>query len=575
MLDYGGVADGRTMADRLDTRFQVLLDERRALDPLHRAISKLTAPRRGRWSDDQGKHLSAEHAYRHIFNEAGIYARRILSAGLMSGITSPSRPWFELDFEDRNLADFHEHKAWLRQLRDRMLTVFRVSNIYGALYSIYNEMGPFGNGCAVLDFHFDNVIHMHTLTAGRFVWWADDYNQVVGMMREMQMTVWQIYDAFYERAGGSERFPRAVKDAYDKGRYEVQFPVRQVIQPRREWDKSALGAKRFPVQSAYWFTERDAVAEARDDGLLLDTGYQESALIGARWDTVDNEVYAVSYPGEEALGVLRQAQHMEKSFGVALEQMVRPTTLLPATLRKHGAVPAPGAILWTESREQADGARSLYKDPPRVQEFMQERGIIQERIYQAFYADVVTAISAARRASNREMTATEVAEIVGEKLLMLGPVLERMQVELIEPTIERTFAIMLRANLVPPAPERIRGERIKVNHISTLAQAQRAVATGSVDRSMMLTERMFALDQSVLDVLKRDDIVRDYWQRQGADPSQLATPEEVAKMREARQAELQQMKAMQAAEAGSKAVSNMAVPTQGGESNMVADLAGL
>jgi hypothetical protein len=50
-----------------------------------------------------------------------------------------------------------------------------------------------------------------------------------------------------------------------------------------------------------------------------------------------------------------------------------------------------------------------------------------------------------------KMTATEVAERHEEKLLMIGPVLERISNELLYPLVETTFTHMMEAGLVPPA----------------------------------------------------------------------------------------------------------------------------
>jgi hypothetical protein len=57
------------------------------------------------------------------------------------------------------------------------------------------------------------------------------------------------------------------------------------------------------------------------------------------------------------------------------------------------------------------------------------------------------------------MTATEVAERHEEKLLMLGPVIERLNNELLYPLVETTFTHMVEGGAIPPAPKRCRGCR--------------------------------------------------------------------------------------------------------------------
>ena len=72
------------------------------------------------------------------------------------------------------------------------------------------------------------------------------------------------------------------------------------------------------------------------------------------------------------------------------------------------------------------------------------------------------------------MTATEIVERHEEKLLMIGPVIERLHNELLEPLIDRTFAYLVKANALPPAPPELQGMDLSVEFVSILAQAQQA-----------------------------------------------------------------------------------------------------
>ena len=62
---------------------------------------------------------------------------------------------------------------------------------------------------------------------------------------------------------------------------------------------------------------------------------------------------------------------------------------------------------------------------------------------------------------NRNMTATEVLQRQEEKMRILGPVLGRLQSELLSPLITRVFNIMLRNQLFMAAPDILTRSRIK------------------------------------------------------------------------------------------------------------------
>ena len=77
---------------------------------------------------------------------------RVLAAGMTSGLTSPSRPWFKLGFGDPDLANYEPAKLWLDTCQERMMNVYSKSNIYGVLHTTYEEIGVFGTAaCAILE----------------------------------------------------------------------------------------------------------------------------------------------------------------------------------------------------------------------------------------------------------------------------------------------------------------------------------------------------------------------------------------------------------------------------------------
>src|SRR5205823_5874348 len=104
---------------------------------------------------------------------------------------------------------------------------------------------------------------------------------------------------------------------------------------------------------------------------------------------------------------------------------------------------------------------------------------IQERVKDAFYANLFLMMAESDR---REITAREIDERHEEKMLMLGPVLERLHGELLDPLVKRVFNIMARNGLIPPPPEDVAPSQVTIEFISMLAQAQKAVSTGAIER---------------------------------------------------------------------------------------------
>ena len=158
-------------------------------------------------------------------------------------------------------------------------------------------------------------------------------------------------------------------------------------------------------------------------------------------------------------------------------------------------------------------------------------------------------------ATDTRMTATEVAERHEEKLLMLGPVLERLHNELLDPLVDITFNRMIEANLIPPAPEELQGMELNVEFVSMLAQAQRAIGTNSVDRYTNTMGMIAQMKPDVLDKFDSDAWADSYADMLGISPELVVPGQVVAKIRQER-AQAQQAAAQ--AEQQQQAVDNMA-----------------
>jgi hypothetical protein len=171
---------------------------------------------------------------------------------------------------------------------------------------------------------------------------------------------------------------------------------------------------------------------------------------------------------------------------------------------------------------------------------------VRSRINRSFYADLFLML--AQQPAGGRMTATEVAERHEEKLLMLGPVLERLHNELLKPLIDETFAKMLAANILPPAPEELQGMELDVEFVSMLAQAQRAVGVNSIDRYVGSMGLIAQMKPDVLDKFDSDKWADAYGDMLGVDPDLIVASEDVAIVRQQRAQAQQQAAQLESAE---------------------------
>jgi hypothetical protein len=179
---------------------------------------------------------------------------------------------------------------------------------------------------------------------------------------------------------------------------------------------------------------------------------------------------------------------------------------------------------------------------------------VRQRITSSFYADMFLMLA---NQTDARMTATEVAERHEEKLLMLGPVLERLHNELLDPLINMTFNRMVEAGIVPPAPQELAGQELSVEFVSMLAQAQRAVGTNSVDRFVGNLGAVAQFKPEVLDKFDADHWADSYSDMLGMDPKLIVPSDKVVIIRQQRAQQAQQQMQAEAAAKQSQSIKNL------------------
>ena len=172
-------------------------------------------------------------------------------------------------------------------------------------------------------------------------------------------------------------------------------------------------------------------------------------------------------------------------------------------------------------------------------------------IRQAFYVDQLI------MSQGPQMTATEVLQRTEEKMRLLGPVLGRLQAELLQPLISRCWNIMLRNKQLPEAPSYVANDRVEVEYVSPLAKAQRQSEVQGVVRMIEMMQPIASMDPTALDHIDVDGLAKHVIKVLGIPATVIRSDIEVMMLREQRAQQQQQQAEMQqaamAAEAAGKA----------------------
>lgn len=518
-----------TRRERILSRKAALWNERSSWVDHWREISEHQQPRAGRFvvSDRNKGNKRANN----IIDNTALFASRTLAAGMMSGMTSPARPWFRLGLADRDLMEYGAVKAWLHDTAGLIRSIFSSSNTYNSLHTLYEELGLFGTAATFVLPNFDNVIHHHTLTVGEYALATDGLGRVDTICREFQMTVGQMVGMF-----GKENCSQTVRDLYQRHALDQWVDVIHIVQPRADRDLTKVDAKNMRYASLYLEPGRD-----NSDKFLSESGFENFPALCPRWGVTGNDVYGTS-PGMECLGDVKQLHHQQLRKGQAIDYMVNPPLQVPTKYKEAQRARLPGGVFYVDSVGANQGVRSAYEVNLDLNHLVLDLADVRQRIKQAYYADLFLMLQSAP--IDGRMTATEVAERHEEKLLMLGPVLERLQNELLSPLIDIAFDYARKADILPPPPPELEGMDIDIEFVSVLAQAQRAVAAQGMDRLLGTVSNLSAIKPEVLDKINFDQVIDDYADMFGVNPETVVDDEAVAELRAAR---AQAMQAQQAA----------------------------
>lgn len=534
-----------SVREQCSKRWQSLKSERSSWMPHWKEISEVLLPRSGRFLVTDNNRGDKRH--RAILDNSATRALRTLSGGMMAGMTSPARPWFRLTTKIPNLDESYEVKKWMSDVTTLMQLIFSRSNVYRALQMAYEELGAFGTTSSIMLDDYENVVHCMPLTIGEYAIATGARGYVNTNYREFRMTVAALVEEF-----GLENVSRATRNLFDKGEYDEWVTVINAIEPRRERDPRRKDAKNMPYRSVYFETGDD------EGKLLRESGFRQFPVLSARWSVSGGDIYGTG-PGMEALGDMRQLQQQQLYKAKAIAQQADPTIAVPSDLRNQEGNLVPGGVIYLDSPMQAQGVRAAYEVPIQLDALLMDIQDVRARIDQAFYKDIFMMIAGSQ---NSRMTATEIAERHEEKMLMLGPVLERLNAELLDPLIGMTFDRMVEANLLPPIPEELQGVELHVDYTSILSQAQRAISTNAIDRFTQNLGVLAAIKPELVDKFDSDYWADYYSDALGIDPRLVVSGEQVAIIRQQRAEQQQQAEQMAMAQQASQVAKNLGISEQ-------------
>lgn len=510
-----------SLAEDIIRRNSQLKGDRQTWDTLWQDLSNYVMPRKSAITEE--KTAEVDGWTDDIFDTTAIEANQTLAAGQMSYITPPSERWFE--FEHPDSPKDEAAAKWYRECSDITLKELARSNFYLRVHEMYLDRGAFGTGSLYAEEHKSgDGLRFACHAVGSYCISEDEDGMVDTVYREFEMTARQMVQKFGEDVASE------VKKLADDGgeKAESKFKLIHAVYPREDRDRGKVDPENKPVASVY--------VDVKHKKVLQDGGYDEMPYFISRF-LIWQDCYGYS-PSVLALPTTKGVNHVERCLDALAEVKVFPRTLVPDSLDGNVDLRAGGKTVFDANNPSAlprewgtQGEYNIGKD--RVVEK-------RELIRRAFFEDMFKMLM---NRDKQNMTATEVLELLEEKLVLFSPTFMQLNHELLDPMLERVFGILFRQGKFPDPPEQVYESMDaldivipKVSYQNKIAKMIRQLASrGILTFFEAVIAPTFPLDPTVLDNIDMDKAVRTLGDNFGVPTDVMRDIDSVEEIRAQRQ----------------------------------------
>ncbi len=510
-----------------------------------RELADYELPRRYKWLITPNQMQRGGPINAHILDSTGTMAARNLAAGMMMGCSDPTKRWFRYKVGRIDSTLTSPVSLWLAEVERIISLVLAESNFYDSLAIFYFDLVVFGTAAMLIYEDFDNVIRCVNPCLGEYYVDNDGNLNPNIFAREFTYTVSQAADEF-----GVENLSPSAASLWAGGKANLtrELVVAHMVEPNKDGRKYGI-PESFAYRECYWEWGGSASPQGGSSyapGLLRKRGFHESPAIVTRWDLVSNDAYGRS-PGMDALPDIKQLQLETRRLSQGIDKMVNPPMIADVQLKNQPASLLPGGVTYVSGMisQGKTGFAPVYTVNPQVKEMMEQLAEVRGRINGVFYNDLFKVISQFETRSN--VTATEIDARRAEAMLMLGPVLERLNHEGFAKIHDRVFGIASRAGILPPAPPEVQGKHLNVEFTSMIELAQNANQASGIERLFNQAGALAGIDPAAVDNVDVDYGLDKLSYLYNNDPKLIRSPQALKMIRDKREAAAQEQR--QAAQA--------------------------
>ena len=527
--------------EEIRQRFERLRASRRTIETTWDIIERFCAPYRGEMFRDQKSEHEIDWRRREVFDTTGIMAVQNLAAAVHGGMTNPKIKWFSLKFRNKDIAKDVGAAKWLEQASDAVHLALQESDFDLEVNETYLDLTSFGTSVLVEEALNDEVwegIDFTAIPIKECFFEMDAKDQVKILYRRLQWTPLQIIDKFAEKT--PEDIRRAAENAAGIDQKEELIFCIYPRADKQDADTSTLLAPNQRPWASKYIRHKNATMLG-DEG-----GFYEMPGFATRWRKTSESQWGNS-PAMIALADVLTLNQLVEIDLRAREKAVDP----PALTTERGLIGDldldPGGLTVLRTLDDLKFWESGSKFDA-TNDVMQR---LRDQIKEIFFLDKLDL------KESPEMTATEVLERTERMHRLLGPTVGRLQSDLLDPLVQRTFNLLMRGGQLPELPAGLETPDLDIEYLGPFARAQKTDKIQAIERFVGGAAQLAQIEPSVLDRVDFDAVMTESHSALSIPSSILRADKEVKEIREAKKQQMEMQQQMQMAQGAGEAMKSV------------------
>ena len=504
-------------------------------------LAEYFSPRRYLWIPVANRTWRGNPINEAIIDSTGLQALRTCAAGMWSGMTNPSYPWFEMSIALSWMKLDAAAQNWLENSTKKVTTVLGQSNFYEVMRQAFEDTALIGQAPVIVYEDYEDVVRFYLPVAGEYYLGVGARFSVDTLYREFTLTILQIVEMF-----GVENVPEEIQVMWENAgaSLDSEMVVCHAIEPNFAVGRkngAPLVPDNFTYREVYWLKGN------KGTGPLSARGFNTPPFAVFGWSRSSNDAYYRS-PCMDALGDNKQVQRETLRKAEFIEKGVRPPMGASAQMKNEPASIQPAHITYVTADQYGKGFYPLFEpNPAWLGGITADIELVNQRLQKCLFVDVFMAITQMEGVQPRNEL--ELTQRNLERLQAIGPVINQTENALSQ-IIQRVLDIMIRRRLIDPMPPSLAGIPLKISFTSIMSMAMRASEAVKVKDTLATAGSLQEAAQaaglpSPIRIFDLDKTMREYAESQGFPISCILTEDVVAQNDQAHAKAMQQAQAPQ------------------------------